>query len=246
MTADVWAPLRAELDRWNDAGKVADLWLRDDDAVAPTPALTRLLASMQRNAICGTLAVIPTHAGAALADALGSMPDIAVAAHGWSHVNHAGAGEKKQELGPQRPAEAVLAELDSGLQRLRALFGSQLIPVLVPPWNRIAPALVPALAGLGYRALSVFGPEKPSPLPLVNTHVDLIDWHGTRGGRDLAALVAEIVARLTAMFDHGGTMGLLTHHLVHDDAASDFLDAVFALTAAHPGCRWRALADMLP
>jgi peptidoglycan/xylan/chitin deacetylase (PgdA/CDA1 family) len=246
MADDVWTPLRHELDRWHEADKVADLWLRDDDAVEPTPALARLVEATGRHAMPLTLAVIPAHASQSLADGLKDEPNVAVAIHGWSHVNHAGADEKKQELGAQRPADVVLAELDDGLQRLRTLFGRQLTPVLVPPWNRIAPDLLPSLTGLGFQALSVFGREKPAPLPMVNTHVDLIDWHGTRGGREPAVLVAEIVARLAVTFHAGGTMGLLTHHLVHDAAASDFLDTVFALTADHPGCRWRALADMLP
>ena len=42
----------------------------------------------------------------------------------------------------------------------------------------------------------------------------------------------------------GGVMGLLTHHLVHDEAAWIFLDAFFAATARHPACRWATLADL--
>jgi hypothetical protein len=115
----------------------------------------------------------------------------------------------------------------------------------VPPWNRIDAALVPQLAGLGFEALSVYGPEKPTALPVVNTHVDVMDWHGTRGGRDRMALAAEIVARLGQMFDQGGSLGLLTHHLVHDEAVWDFMNALFKSTARHPACRWCRVTDIL-
>jgi hypothetical protein len=242
---DVWTPLADELDQWHQTGRIAPFWLRDDDAVEPTAELSRLLASTERHQIPVTLAVIPIHTGQVLADFLEGRPPLDVVVHGWSHHNHAGPSEKKQELGLHRPAETVLTELKAGIEKLQALHGPRLVPMLVPPWNRIAGSLIPELAGVGFRTLSVFGAEKPGPLPLINTHVDLMDWHGTRGGRAASALVADIVKRLRQMADTGGAMGLLTHHLVHDGAAWDFLDELFAITARHPACRWLRSADML-
>ena len=234
-----------ELDRWQQAGKVAPFWLRDDDAVEPTGALDRLLEISHAFSMPLTLAVIPAHTGAALAQRLQAEPLCSVAVHGWSHRNHASPDEKKQELGRHRPLADVLAELKRGFGQLSALHGERFVPMLVPPWNRIDPALLPELAGLGFEAFSVYGPEKPAALPLINTHVDVMDWHGTRGGRDPRALAVEIVARLQFMFDRGGTMGLLTHHLVHDQAVWDFMNALFKVTRDHPGCRWTPVADIL-
>jgi hypothetical protein len=242
---DAWTPLTDELDRWQQTGKTAPFWLRDDDAVEPTEALARLLALTEQYEISATLAVIPAHTGQPLADFIAGRPSLDVAVHGWAHGNHAGPDEKKQELGPQRPADTVLRELKAGIEKLQMLYGARLTPMLVPPWNRIAASLIPALAGLGFQALSVYGPEKPGPLPLINTHVDLMDWHGTRGGRETPALVADIVKRLRQMFETGGTMGFLTHHLVHDAAAWNFLDGLFAVTTRHPACYWVRSADML-
>lgn len=242
---DLWAPLTNELDRWQEAGKVAPFWLRDDDAVEPTAELTRLLELIECREIPVTLAVIPIQTGQVLADFLETRPLVEVTVHGWSHTNHAKADEKKQELGTHRPADTVLAELRSGFVKLQQLHGERFRPMLVPPWNRIAKPLIPELAGLGFRALSVFGPEKPAPLPQINTHVDLMDWHGMRGARETSALVADIVRRLRQMPETGGAMGMLTHHLVHDAAGWDFLDRLFEVTAQHPACRWWASADML-
>lgn len=245
MTEADWAPLISALDGWQAEGRVARFWLRDDDAVEPTPALDRLLNICGRQGVPATLAVIPARAREVLATHLKGRGSIEIALHGWSHENHAPADQKKQELGSHRPADIVLGELAEGVQRLSALFDGQFVPVLVPPWNRIDTALLPHLGSVGVTGLSVFGPEKASALPVVNTHADIMDWHGTRGCRPAPDIVACIVERLGEM-ESGGAMGLLTHHLVHDEAAWAFIDGVLAATAGHPACRWCGLRELLP
>jgi hypothetical protein len=227
------------LDRCAAEGQPARFWLRDDDAVEPSAALDRLLAVTEGVPL--TLAVIPAFSDAALAARLACAPGVTVAVHGWAHRNHAGAGEKSQELGAHRPVEAVLAELGQGFRHLQALHASQFVPLLVPPWNRIGPQVVAGLPGLGFQALSVFGPEQAGPIPEVNTQVDVIDWRGTRGGRAEGVLVDEIVARIAT----GGAVGLLTHHLVHDAAVWGFLGRLVAATRGHPGCRWVGVAELM-
>ncbi len=247
MKGDVlWTPLLTELNRWRDAGKTVTFWLRDDDAIVPTAALDQLLDVTGRYRIPVTLAVIPAGTGAALADRLKEVSHAAVAVHGWAHINHAAEGRKKQELGgPARQPETVLAELADGYALLADLFGNRFTPLLVPPWNRIDAGLLSSLGEIGFAALSVYGAEKPAPIRMVNTHVDVMDWHGTRGGRDHGALVGETVARLKHVFAHGGTVGILTHHLVHDQTVWDFLETLFAVTAHHPACRWASVTDIL-
>ncbi len=245
MTDADWAPLTDELDRWARAGRVARFWLRDDDAVEPTEPLERLLALSARHEVPVALAVIPAFTGDALAGRLAAAPGAEVAVHGWSHENFAPPGEKKQELGGHRPADVVLASLERGLSHLARLHGPRLTPVLVPPWNRIDPALVSRLGGLGFRALSVFGPEKALGLPAINTHVDVIDWRGTRGGRPGGDLAGEMAVRLRAIAGGEGTLGLLTHHLVHDETVWRFLEELFERTARHPGCRWTRLSELV-
>ncbi|MBA8833717.1 polysaccharide deacetylase family protein (plasmid) [Rhizobium leguminosarum] len=242
-----WDPLCRELDRWQAAGRVARFWLRDDDAVEPTPALETLMVLAGENDIPLTLAVIPGLTGEALAARLVEETAITVVVHGWSHTNHAGPEAKKQELGGERPADAVLGELREGFRLLERLHPARFLPMLVPPWNRIDAALIPALPELGFAALSVYGRARQGgPVPLLNTHVDIIDWHGTRGGRGEAELVAELVAELRDRFAGGEEpVGVLTHHLVHDAAAWDFLSALFAITARHSAVRWSAASALL-
>lgn len=213
----------------------ARFWWRDDDAVAPTSALDHLLdLSATYSAPC-LLAVIPEPTGPSLAARLTEAPLLAVAVHGWSHANHAPSGVKKAELGPHRPITHRLDELSRGLAKLGSLYPGKLVPALVPPWNRIDPALIPELPGIGFSGLSVYGPETPVPLRCVNTHVDVMDWHGTGGGKPASVLEAEIIAALDR---DPPAIGILTHHLVHDAAAWGFLSALLALVTAHPATRW--------
>ncbi len=245
-----WAPVEAELAHWRAAGHAARLWLRDDDAVAVTPALQRLGAITQKARIPTMLAVIPAGAEAGLADFVARQPHWRVAVHGFAHANHAPAGEKKAELGPHRPREEVLADIARGLDWLDGLFAARLMPVLVPPWNRIDEAVVRDLPRLGIESLSVFGPE---PTGLVagprrlNTHVDLIDWRGSRGGHDHNLLITRLAEALAAARSAGGRpVGILTHHLVHDERAWGFLEALVAFTAASPDIAWWAPERALP
>ena len=239
-----WADVETELDRWAGAGRQATLWWRDDDAREPGPALERLIGIAARFAVGPGIAVIPQHASADLVALLAGVPGCAPMQHGWAHCNHGAAGEKKVELGGERPLPAVLADLERGRERLRRLFGDALVPALVPPWNRIAAPIADALPGAGYRVLSTFGPRDPAcgALRRVNTHVDLIDWRGTRAARPPGALLGDCVAHLRRrrqrVVDGAEPSGLLSHHLDHDEACWAFIEEWIARTAAHPGARW--------
>ena len=241
-----WRILQDDLTRWRDEGLVAPFWLRDDDAIAPTTSLDRLLDITTRHAVPVAVAVIPAFTGEALAQCLATARHATPVVHGWSHENHAPHGQKKQELGVHRPLESVLADLAAALQRMRQLHGDRFVPMLVPPWNRIDPAFFPLLGGLGFSALSCFGPAPPATsVPTINTHIDLIDWRGTRGGRDHASLVRDIVDHLRRAGRNGEAVGILSHHLVHDEAAWSFLEQLFELTAARPGCKWLSAAELI-
>lgn len=235
--------LRKALDARAKENRPALLWWRDDDAVEPTAELDRLLDLSAASAVPLTLAVIPEGTGAPLAERLAGLGGISVAVHGWSHRNHAPSSEKKQELGVHRPVGVVLDELAKGLAHLRALHPARFVPMLVPPWNRIAPGVVEGLPALGFAALSTFGPAKTAPLQVVNTHVDLMDWHRTRGGRPTGELLDE----LARVIDGNAleAIGILSHHLVHDAQCWSFLGTLFALTRSHPGCRWVRVNDLL-
>ncbi len=222
------------------AGHPLRLWLRDDDAVAPGQALDRLLDLTGAAGVPLTLAVIPAPwgeapTGPALAGRLETAPHVRVAVHGWSHRNHAPEGVKKQELGAHRPLASIHAELRAGLERLTGLHGARALPLLVPPWNRIAPDLLPGLAADGFTALSTFGAEAAvAGLVQVNTQIDIIDWKAGRIGRPAGPVWSEMAALAAGPRRFGG---VLTHHLVHDATAWAVLaDLIAASTQA--GAEW--------
>jgi hypothetical protein len=244
MTEDyVWLSLANALKQWRDSGQQPVFWLRDDDAIERTKPLERLVDLTADFRVPVALAVIPAHTGPGLASYVDGRKHVRPVVHGWTHQNHAPADQKKQELGLHRPAGMVLDELRQSLAKMGDLF-TRWSPVLVPPWNRIDAALIPSLREVGFSALSVFGPPKPSALPLVNSTVDIMDWHGTRGCRPHAALVADIFAQLeAARMGNAPPIGLLTHHLVHDEAAWAFLERLFVETAGL--CRWLGIDELL-
>jgi len=249
-SAAEWSDLVAELDRWEETGHVASLWWRDDDAVAPTAKLDRLLAVAGGAPIA--LAVIPACAEAGLASALDEAPQVAVLQHGWRHANHALTG-KKSEYPPERSVATVASELTAGRARLHALFAARALPVLVPPWNRFAAGFVPLLTEAGIAGLSQIAPRKGPDLPGglidMDVHVDIVAWREHRGfigdGVALGRLIAELRARRWGGADPFSAVGVLTHHLVMDEATADFMARLSALIIAHRAARWVGAGEIL-
>lgn len=241
-----FAALHAELDRWSAGGRRATLWWRDDDACLATPALARMLAVAASHAVPLALAVIPARLSAELVEVVAVATQCTVLQHGIEHRNHAPIGERSCELGTHRPLALSAAELVRGRKRLESAFGVQFLPVLVPPWNRIAPELVTRLAELGYCGLSTFAPRAAASaaagVAQCNAHVDPIAWrHGRAfiGGDDAAAkLAAHLALRRERRVDPDEPTGLLTHHLDFHDTAWQFVDALLAETRAHPAVEW--------
>jgi len=242
-----WPDLAVELDHWEEAGRTARLWWRDDDAVAPSPQLDRLLQIAGGAPLA--LAVIPRMAEPDLAVRLAGEPHIAVLQHGWRHANHAATG-KKSEYPAERSGAEIAAELAAGRARLVALFGECALPILVPPWNRFDERFVPLLAAAGIAALSQMAPRKtasPTGIAAIDVHLDVVAWHETRGfigvGAALGRLIAEL--RIRRESDDETATGVLTHHLVMDAPTADFMARLGGIVAAHPAARWASAPEML-
>lgn len=238
----VWQALSEELDRWSDTGKTATFWWRDDDAVAPTAQLERLLKYAQAAPMC--LAVIPDSATPELADRIKDVTSVAVLQHGWNHVNHAATG--KSEYPASRSAHEVEREVAAGRRLLAGRFGAQSLPVFVPPWHGFDDCFLPLLASNGITHISRMGP-RPSlfadhNLFQVNTHVAPIQWTVPRSFGDEAEYVARIIdhlrGRRTGQYDAGEPTGLLTHHLVQNDRSFQFVSDLLKVTSEHPAGMW--------
>lgn len=240
-----WRALNEEIARWRDAGRTAELWWRDDDAADATAGLDHLLDLHRVTGAPLALAVVPANATPILAARLADEPGVDLLQHGYAHTNHAPAADKKCELGSHRPAMLVLGELATGWLALERLFGKRPLPVLVPPWNRIASALVPALPEIGFRGLSTFGrrprAEAVKGLRQVNTHLDLVDWKGNRRfvGEETALAVLMAALRHARCSSHE-PVGVLSHHLVMDETAWDFLRSLLERAGTMSGVEVRA------
>jgi len=255
-----WQALAAELDAWQSRGGPATFWWRDDDAGRPAPALTRLLAVAADLALPLGVAVVPAWLTPEVAEAVyAASGQVVVLQHGFAHVNHETtnpSGERKvrpAECGPARPSQAVLEEVAKGRAALTAAFGSRFLPVFVPPWNRIAPAVLAGLPGAGYQVLSAFGPravaEPLAGLLQVNCHVDPIVWReGKRfagPSATLERLLAHLSDRRQGRANTSEPTGLLTHHRDMDPMFWAFLEKLLGRLRVHPAVTFPPLSSLL-
>jgi hypothetical protein len=158
-----------------------------------------------------------------------------------------GVGRKPDASAPAPGFHPTRAGSDEPVSALPSR-GGMALPVFVPPWNRAAPELVAALPGLGYRGVSMFKDRRaalPTPgLVQVNAHLDPIDWRGGGGLADPTMLATTLARAITdrteGRADPGEAIGLLTHHLVHDEAVWAFCEECVAQLSHRRGMRFLA------
>lgn len=229
--------LGGELTLWARAGRTPVLWWRDDDARAPTRALDRLLDLSRRHDAPLTLAAIAGPDLGALVRRVEAEAGAEIAVHGFKHVNRQPPGRGYGEIVAEDSPDWVRAQLRATVM---AFHRAGARPTLfVPPWNNLAPQLTAAIADSCLTTLSAFNEEQQISEGLVrlDTHLDVLRWRGGgrfRGrGRFLLRLRRLLIQRrLSGKWDE--PMGLLTHHLDHDEATWAFLDeflAVFPISA---------------
>ena len=122
--------------------------------------------------------------------------------------------------------------------------------MLVPPWNRISSTVSAALPDLEFTILSTYGLASNQPaipgLARLNTHVDPIDWRGSRSLVDPGTLVQAIADQVDQRVRDTSPepVGLLTHHLVHDDAIWLWTEELIDILAQHPAVVWPGAATV--
>ncbi len=228
---DEW--LFPELDLWDDAGTVASIWWRDDDAISDTPQLRRLLGTARNAGIQLALGAVPEFADQSLATLL-SQAECCVWQHGWGH-HFFEAGE----FGEGRSLDLLRQDALAGQRALDRLFGpSGWQRVFVPPNHLISmafKALVPTLGYLGVSAGVVLTPALEDVLE-VNAEVDVMNWidgkvHGPKAVCDM--LVEQLRLRRLGAVPVERPIGILTHHLVFDEDAWQLVTRLFEVLSAH-------------
>ena len=248
-----WRALDEELAHWREAGACATFWWRDDDATAASLSLDRLLDMSVNGGAPVAIAAIPEPLCKSLSDTLANRHTVQVLQHGFSHRNHAaGLNEGAWELGLHRDVGVIIDELTAGREILRAAFGAQFIPIMVPPWNRIDRHLLPHLQEGGFIGVSAFG-QRSMRFPIAgfaeaNTHFDLLAWKGAPRFRGQAAAQRDIVGHLRnrrlGMAQPDEATGVLSHHLTLDGEAWRFLDDFVRYVARHTSARWLSASEV--
>ncbi len=245
-----WGSLKSELDLWHSDGRIATFWWRDDDVIAPTPALERLLHLKDHFDIPLALAVIPSEVDAELVNYLESCE---ILQHGFGHQNFAADGAKKSEFPEARARNEIERDILQGKETLTRIFTDQFAPIMVPPWNRIADNHIGVLAGLGFIGISRYKARKSAlirpALAEINTHIDPIHWRGDRSvlpETTLLEMVLEhLMARRQGRADKQEPTGLLTHHLVHDEETWAGVYKLLATLTDHPAVRFLTIEGAL-
>ncbi|WP_310619564.1 polysaccharide deacetylase family protein [Flexibacterium corallicola] len=241
--------LETHLDWFAARGQQVRLWWRDDDACTKTDKLDRLLGLSQRYRMPLALAVIPSRLDKSLVQSLKGNKHVRVFQHGWDHKSYQRSlkGSKAAEFGSRRDLHDALLCLSHGRALLHFSFGSQFLPVLVPPWNRISPQIARTLPEVGLDGLSTFNWVNTLGADQVQCHVDIIKWkksqafigwHAAQKRFDL-----QLSRRRTNPLE---PLGLLTHHLSHDDICFDFIQAFLSLTNRHKGACWPSFQELFP
>ena len=241
-----WLWLQTELDNWSAEGKTASFWWRDDDAVEKTKRLEKLIRLSDEIEVPLSLAVIPSRLKPSLGKSIEEDSLVSILQHGYSHSSHAQSGQKKLELGGGRNPAELQSELRQGFELLGEAFGKRFKPVLVPPWNRIDAEVIKILPAIGFKGISTMRVRRSAyPLPgllQVNTHLDPIHWRHQGGFIGvypaIAILIQHLLARRSGYRDLEEPTGILTHHLVQNDAVWRFIKDLFEFLAKHPAVSW--------
>ena len=233
--------LGLELQRWKASGHAPVFWWRDDDAREATPALDRLLGLARRFQAPITIAAVPDGDIKGLAEACRDVQGAELAIHGFRHENRAPPGRPSGEVNDMDRLADVMSELGTALEVFRR---AGLRPSLfVPPWNNAHPTLKKAIDLWGL-SLSGYGemrnPDEPTRL---DAHLDVMRWKPEprfRGAMRFLLRARRALAerRLKELWDE--PLGLLTHHLDHDERAWRFLEAL--LPIARPVSRTTIVA----
>lgn len=236
-----WQALSSEIEQWQQP---IQLWWRDDDATANSQALQRMLKLAHQYQVPVHLAVIPQLLEPSL-DIIKQpqhRADCYVLQHGYDHKSYALAEQRKIELGGSQSVTTLTAKLSGARESLAAHFGTQYIDILVPPWNRISPALAEHLPEIGYRQLSVLASPKVVETDfLVNVHIDIIDWkqRSFAGESIVLEKIRQYLYRTrTTNLDSAKPCGIMTHHLDHDEQCWAFIEQFLVFCQQHSNIQW--------
>jgi hypothetical protein len=263
MISPPWEDAQRELDCWAMQGLRVAFWVRDDDAFRTSDQLARLHELAENHDITIGLAVIPAKLHPCLPRYIISKDGqrFHPMCHGWQHINHARAGRRPAEFGRERPISALLKDAQLAYRAFSNHFGGADV-VFVPPFGRISRALVRALPEIGFSGISgaagwlerklshlsdwniripTVGSLCRSDVPRLDVQIDPIDWRD-RTAHNPAMISQTLVrclrARRNGLLASSLPIGLVTHHLDHDESVWRACDALVRLLRRHEAVKF--------
>jgi len=247
-----WERVSDELDIWKRERRHANFWWRDDDAGDVSAQLKRMSDVARAHRVGIGLSVIPLRRTKRLVIFVAERPYLDVLVHGYAHVSHARAREAKREFGGARAVADMRRDLGEALALQQTAFGDRMLPVLVPPWNRILPRLLDDLPQLGFRGLSTW---KPRPeygqirgLLQVNAHLDPVNWRAGRVIKSEAQVASLLLRKLRWRRANPlrslEPLGLLTHHEHWCAEKEHIVVTLLKATRNHPAVSWLSAREV--
>jgi hypothetical protein len=186
--------------------------------------------------------VVPDGVDLALAGQLRSHPQVSVMQHGVDHRSQSTSGPPSQ-FSAAEPVSQVAVRLEQGWRQLAAF--QERLPVYVPPWNDLTANVQAALPLTSLQFVSAW--REPSEPGRQDVHLDLLRWQPrprfigeTRFLSRLRRALAE--RRKAGRWDD--PIGLLTHHLDHDEAAWRFLRRLLDWRPLSARVWWRSAGEL--
>jgi hypothetical protein len=262
--ATIGEVLDQELDLWRLHGLVARFWWRDDDAQFENDPFDRLLDLAASVAAPLVLAVSPLLMKDGFVSKLRRNANIRVAAHGYKHVNHRKQGPKSEfgpdrpldEMRREIDELAAVFALRFPEHGLAMFFPPWhgLDPRLIPDLKRVGFKVLSLHESRLIRATRILAAQLPtlhfafarthrgqasSQRGLARVDVSVNVLHGGPSGPVLNRGLTQHVlgglrVRRLGVVPVGRPIGILTHHLQHDEATWEQLSQLVATVARHP------------
>ena len=235
--------LDAALERAAECGTTLAFWWRDDDAVASTPRLDRLLALAQRLKVPLSIAAIPALVQE-LVGAASRGRAARLAPGAWpTPCQPCPVSEKKAEFGPHRALEGLGADASAGLGPCAPRSVRRRCRYSCRPGTGSRPSWPPAAATRLRWALYLRRAARRHRRAIARQcpyRSHRLAGRGRLASPGRAYGADHSIARRPRATGarRAEPIGLLTHHLVHDEATWTFCEELLERLAAHSSVRF--------
>jgi hypothetical protein len=266
--------IHEELDSWQRNGELARFWWRDDDAQIDNKPFKRLIQLAEVTSAPLILAVSPGIISESFVEKLNGIRNVHMAAHGFRHVNY-NKGALTAEFGNDRPLEVMIAEIEHLAKKFASMFPNRGLSMFVPPWHGLDQRLIPYLSRSGFKCLSMHESFSVRAAQIFFAKIPSIKMAFARPGSKSLKAQSMDRANIAINFLSSGArhllkvnplhqalgalrlrrlgliaidrpIGLMTHHLQHDESAWEQLSQLIAVIVNHPASYFIQSEDLCP